>query len=55
MIHVISASPILSTLDGWVVNETKTKYTVCGFEDYWAYGYFESDRTWKVVVLSIIR
>ena len=24
------------------ISECKTKCKVCGFEDYWAYGYFES-------------
>lgn len=24
--------------------ETKTKCTKCGFDDYWAYGYFESSQ-----------
>ena len=32
---------VVDTTDG-VISECGTKCTVCGFEDYWAYGFFES-------------
>lgn len=32
---------IKETIEGHI-SECKTKCKVCGFEDYWAYGYFES-------------
>ena len=28
--------------DGGHISECETKCTVCGFKDYWAYGFFES-------------
>ena len=33
---------ITDTLDGHTVLEAKTACSDCGFEDYWAYGWFES-------------
>ena len=33
---------ISDTLDGHTMLEAKTICSECGFEDYWAYGWFES-------------
>jgi hypothetical protein len=33
---------IRPSYDSGRLHETQTKCTVCGFEDYWAYGFFES-------------
>ena len=33
---------ITDTLDGHTMLEAKTVCSECGFEDYWAYGWFES-------------
>lgn len=35
---------VTDTLDGHTIMEAKTICEVCGFEDYWAYGWFESGR-----------
>jgi hypothetical protein len=32
----------MPSYDGQTLIETQTKCQQCGFEDYWAYGYFES-------------
>jgi len=29
------------------ISEAKTKCSICGFEDYWAYGFFESGSEMK--------
>ena len=33
---------IETSFEGGIMSEAKTKCTECGFEDYWAYGWFES-------------
>lgn len=33
---------VTDTLDGHTITEASTKCDDCGFEDYWAYGWYES-------------